>query len=260
MSHLTISPSQVALQAARRQPLGILSATQDGVCAFCGVAHTQGERVVPFSPEDSFTDYGSLRGSGSKFLCGWCAGTWNVDFTQTALKAVMCSEGVFPSASNADIAYWVMNPPKGKWIWVMGDQKRQHIVWRATVNTSTDIFQVRLGESNMTIRRAKVGQAAAACVRLAAVASEGRKGAPFKSPFVSLSRDLDSTSHGIIRPDLHRKALDSSIVKADIALVQSCTPGELWALTAVLFPKKEALNAPVILPPNLRPIFNKEAS
>lgn len=229
------SPSRIALEAAGRSPVGVLKAKCDGNCAFCGHAYLTSDLVMPFAPESSFTDYGSMRRPGSKFLCGWCAGAWNVDFTQKALKTVMCSEGVFPAASNADIAYWLTNPPKGNWVWVMGDQKRQHIVWRATVNTSQSIFQIRLGENNMTVRREHLFLAVDAARRLAVTASTGRKGAALKSPFLRLSRDLDEPAHGMVRDDLHRLAQTNVQVRADVRLMQSCTPGELWALTAMLY-------------------------
>lgn len=232
---MSVSPSQIAVQAAGRPQGGILKASKPGHCAMCGRPHAKGAQVSPFEPEGSFTDYANLARPESKWLCGWCIATWNADFTQKALKTVMCEDGVFPAASNADIAYWIANPPKGQWIWVMGDQKRQHIVWRATVNSSQDLFQVRLGENNMTVRRSKVMQALAAAQRLAAIASAGRKGAALKSPFVRLSRDLDEPSHGQIRSDLHAKAGQDPAVRADIAELQSCTPGELWALTAALY-------------------------
>ena len=239
-----ISPSKIAIEAAGRAHKGVFKAAVSGHCAMCGQAHEIGDPITPFAPEDSFTDYGSLKAKASKVLCGWCAATWNADFTQKALKTVMCRDGVFAAASNADIAYWIANPPAGNWIWVMGDQKRQHIVWRATVNTSRDMFQVRLGENNMTVRRDKVQVAVDAARRLAAAASTGRKGAALKSPFIRLSRDLDDPSHGVIRNDLHQRANTEPDIKKDIEVLQSCTPGELWALTAVLY-APPALERPV---------------
>lgn len=191
--------------------------------------------VVPFSPGSSFTDYASLRKPYSGVICGWCAATWNEDFTQKAIRTVMCEEGVFPAASSADIAFWLANPPAGKWIWIMGDQKRQHLVWRTTVNTSQEIFQVRYGENLLTIRRQMITQAIEAARRLAAAASVGRKGAPLKSPFVRISRDMDDCAHGRIRWDLDAIAANDEQVSKDIRLIRSCTPGELWGLTAALY-------------------------
>jgi CRISPR type IV-associated protein Csf1 len=232
---MTSSPSRIAVEAAGKSNGGLFKAKTPGFCAMCGHPHAVGEPVTPFEPGDSFTDYSSLRCSTSKFICGWCTAAWHVDFTQTALKTVICSDGVFPAASNAHIAYWVLNPPSGEWIWVMGDQKRQHIVWRATVNTSSELFQIRWGELNLTVRRRQVVIAEQAARRLACAASANRKGAALKSPFIRLSRDLTEPMHGTIRRDLHAMAATDAQVKADIAVLQSCTPGELWALTAVLY-------------------------
>lgn len=234
---MSASSSKIAVQAAGRNHAGVLKAAQPGHCAMCGQPHEAGDPVTPFAPEDSFTDYAALNRKQSKFICGWCAATWNIDFTQTALKTVMCQNGVFAAASNPDIAYWINNPPEGSWIWVMGEQQREHVVWKATVNTSREVFQVRLGENNLTVRRQKVFEAIDAARRLAAAASVGRKGAPLKSPFACLSRALVDPSHGSIRRDLHKKAKDDPQVRADIAAIQSCTPGEMWALTAMLYVK-----------------------
>ncbi len=235
MSHNQLSPSRIAIEAAGRKNEGVIKASTAGHCAMCGFPHETGEMVAPFAPEGSFTDYASLRKPSSGVICGWCAATWNADFTQKALKSVMCDEGVFPAASNADIAYWLANPPKGNWIWVMGDQKRQHIVWRTTVNTSQEIFQVRFGENLLTIRRQMIPKAIEAAKRLAAIASVGRKGAPLKSPFIRISRDMDDNAHGRIRRDLVEMAANDEQVGKDIQLIRSCTPGELWGLTAALY-------------------------
>ncbi len=240
------SPSKIALQAAGRSHSGTHTATEPGICAMCGTRHNVGDPIAEFVPTDSFTDFAALRHGQSPWQCGWCAGLWNADFTQKALKTVMCSDGVFPAASNAHIAYWINNPPEGEWIWVMGDQKRQHIVWRTTVNSSRDIFQVRLGENLATIRRERVLSAVNAVRRLALAATNQRNAAQvakgkkptsvaLKSPFVRLSRDLDEPLHGGIRDDLHRLALTNSEVMEDIRVLQSSTPGELWAMTAIMY-------------------------
>jgi CRISPR type IV-associated protein Csf1 len=151
----------------------------------------------------------------------------------------MCKQGVFKSAANTDIAYWITNPPEGHWIWIMGMQQRQHMVWKATVNTSQDVFQVLYDETPMTIRRKKVFDAVDASRRLAAAASVGRRGAPLKIPFNRLSRDLDDASHGSIRRDLHNMAVTDPEIRADIKVIQSCTPGEIWALTALMYAQPE---------------------
>lgn len=244
MSATAYSPSRVALEAAGREPVAVQKAQQVGYCAMCGKPHGEGDLVVPFEPEGSFTDYGLLCRAASKWICGWCAGVWNADFTQKALKTVMCDEGVFPAASNAHIAYWLLNPPSGRWIWVMGDQKRQHIVWRAPVNSSAEVFQIRYGELTLTVRKAHLIAALAAAKRLAIAASADRK-VPLKSPFVRLSRDLDDVNHGAIRSDLLKLATTDAAVAADVKSIQQCTAGELWAMTAALYADPADKPAPI---------------
>lgn len=230
-----LSPSQIAVEAAGVKPRGVLKARSSGVCAMCGIAHDAGELIAPFAPTDSFTDYGALADRASKFICQWCAATWTADFTQSFLKTVMCKTGVYGAASNALIAHWIQNPPEGPWIWVNGIQQRQHVVWKAPVNTSRDIFQVQFDEFAMTIRRAKVLEAQQAARRLAAAASAGRRGAPLKSPFNSLDRELKEVGHGRIRYDLMKMAETDPAIRADVDVLHTCTAGEVWALTAVLY-------------------------
>ncbi|QMI49807.1 type IV CRISPR-associated protein Csf1 (plasmid) [Burkholderia sp. MBR-1] len=203
----------------------------------CGYVHAAGDPVSPFAPDSSFTDYGALRAPGSRVMCGWCAATWNLDFTQRYTKAVICSEGVFPAASNEHIAYWLTNPPAGRWLFLQSDQKRQHVVWRAPVNESREVFTVRFGELLLTVRRTHLVEGTVAAKRLAAAATANRKakGAALKNPFVRLSRDLADPAHGVLRSDLYEMAEQDPDVKRDIAIIHALTPGELWGLTATLY-------------------------
>jgi len=237
---MSLHPSRLAVQAAGRDHTGVMSAQAPGACAMCGQHHAIGDPVTPFVPTDSFTDYPALRAKSSRIICGWCAATCNDIFTQKVLKTVICRDGIFPAASNVHIAYWLLNPPDGPWMWVQGDQKKQHIIWRTPVNTSRDVYQVRNGEQVLTVRRQRLLPAVEAARRLARAASAGRKGAALKSPFVRLSRDLDDPAHGCIRADLHAKALTDDAVATDVRQIQSLTAGELWALTALLYAEPEA--------------------
>ncbi|WP_420213418.1 type IV CRISPR-associated protein Csf1 (plasmid) [Burkholderia aenigmatica] len=232
-----ISPSRLAATAAGLGPIESAAARTPGCCAMCGHGHAIGDPVAPFEPDASFTDYGALRAPASRVICGWCAVTWSADFTQRYTKSVICSEGVFPAASNEHIAYWLLNPPAGQWIFMQSDQKRQHLVWRMPVNTSREVFTVRYGELLLTVRRSYLEEGTAAAKRLAAAATTNRKvrGAALKSPFVRLSRDLSDPAHGAIRADLYELAESDSEVKKDIAFIHSLTAGEIWGLTATLY-------------------------
>ncbi|MDP1293722.1 hypothetical protein Q6296_28285, partial [Klebsiella variicola] len=83
------------------------------------------------------------------------------------------------------------------------------------------------------IRPSILVEGAAAAKRLAAFLSVGRKGAPYKSPFIRLSRDIDDPAHGTLRRELYENMGNAEIAH-DINLIHRLTPGELWGLTAVL--------------------------
>ncbi len=232
--------SELACQAVGRRPRGSAVAKDGGACAMCGRPHGPGDSVVDFEPQSSFTDWAALRSPSSRLICVWCDGVWDRDFTQAYLKTIVCREGVFPAARNDHLAYWIMNPPEGPWLFLQGDQKIQHVVWRAPVNHSREVFQVRAGEAVLTIRTKQLQAGVAAVKALAAKATElrgSKRGAPLKSPFVSLSRDLDSPSQGVLRRELHAHAGNDPETARNIATVSAMTSGELWALTSLLYAK-----------------------
>lgn len=235
-----IYPSQFACEAAG-QPASVgTPAHAGGACAFCARPHQVGEPVVDFQPGNTFTDWAALKAPGSRYLCVWCDAVRSRDFTQTYLKTVITREGVFPAASNDHLAYWHLNPPEGPWLFLQGDQKIQHVVWRAVVNTSTDVYLVRAGDTCLTIRRGHVELGAHAAKALAATATElrqAKRGAPLKSPFVSLSRDMDSPSQGFLRRELIEHGRTHAQTAQQIKVINSLTAGELWALTSVLYAK-----------------------
>lgn len=247
-----MSPSELVCKAAKLTPKGLARAPVGGRCAMCGASHVAGEEIVPFEPLATFTDWQALRAPQSRVICRWCHGVWTRDFTQTHLKSIVCADGVFPAASNDHLAYWLLNPPDGPWVFLQGDQKVQHVVWRAPVNLSREVYQIRAGESILTVRRESLQAGAMAAKELADKATElrgAKRGAPYKSPFVSLSRDRDSPSQGALRPELLRHASSDPLTAKNIATIHSLTAGELWALTSVLY----AIN-----PNRPEPKFNQE--
>lgn len=231
-------PTELACSAIGREPSTRNITATDCTCAMCGRPLPTGSAFAPFEPQVSFTDYTALRSPASNVICPWCDETWDRDFTQTWLKTIICREGIFPAASNDHLAYWLLNPPSGDWIFLQGDQKVQHVIWRAPINRSQEIFQVRAGETLLTIRRKHLQRGAEAARDLAAVATdlkEPKRGAPFKSPFLSLSRDRDSPSQGVLRPELYKHAGTDRRTHQHIDTINALTAGELWALTAVLY-------------------------
>lgn len=229
-----IGPSELVLRAAGRKPLGE-PAKQAGRCAMCGSEHKEGDLIMPFKPADSFTDWASLRMPQSSVICGWCVEVWNADFTQKYLKSVVSLEGVFPCAKNDHIAYWLLNPPPPPFLIFLGDQKRQHLVWRTDMSLSRDVFSVRFGEKQMLIRREKLVSGLAACHEVVAALNLDRKKGKLKSPFRSLARELDDFQHGSLRQDVLALYQTEPTLQPYIDCLLSLTPGEIWGLTAVLY-------------------------
>jgi CRISPR type IV-associated protein Csf1 len=243
-----LSPSELVMQACGRTPAIGDPAKEGGRCAMCGKLHNKGDSVFPFKPDDSFTDVSSLAVPGSPVMCGACVGVWNEEFTQKYMNSVICSEGVYPFASNNDIAYWLMNPPKPPFMLMIGDQKRQHLVWRTPINHSREIYQVRFGSKLLTIRRSRLAPALEACDQLSAAASIGRKGGALKSPFQSMARALKDIKHSKINSKVYDVVKSNPELKPALDFITNLTPGELWALTALLYGKEPSKPDPVFTP------------
>jgi CRISPR type IV-associated protein Csf1 len=239
-----ISPSEIAVRAAGLGPAGMHAADHDGICAMCGTPYRKGEPVEPFAMGETFTDYSALRHPSGTHLCQWCPKSLGREFSQTYLRTVICREGIFPASSNENRAYWLLNPPEGPWLFLQGDQKIQHVVFRAPVNLGKEVYQIRMGDMVATVRRSKLVEGMAAAKELADFATaiarrRTKRPQPYKTPFVSVSRDFTSVLHGCLRHELHEEALVNPDVQRLIETVESLTPGELWGLTAVMYAKPE---------------------
>ncbi len=241
-------PSDFVLSACGRQAPEGVPATTAGRCTMCGKPHGIGDEVLPFEPESSFTDYAELAQPGSAWLCTACMGVWNGEFTQTYAKVVVTPEGIFPAAKNDHIAWWLMNPPSTPWMFFLSDQKRQHLVWRTPVNRHSEIFQVRFGNKVLSIRHAMLAKAITAVNEICAALSKTRKGAPFKSPYRSLNRELSDFAHSQLRSDAYQLVEENSEMQGYLHTLLSLTAGEIWALTAVLYAKDPHRPDPVLTP------------
>jgi|APLak6261703504_1056268.scaffolds.fasta_scaffold02539_3 CRISPR type IV-associated protein Csf1 len=244
-----ISPSKLAIQASAHQgfkPIGI-PAEKAGVCMMCGFPHAEGELVVSSSLSSTFTNWGDLA-NNSDIVCGYCAAVSQDPWTQAWMSSVITESGVYKFASNNDIAFWLLNPPNAPFIMMRGDQKTQHLVWRTPVNYSPDVYQVRFGEKMLIIRRKQLILARDAALRLSARIADGssKKSAAksFHTPFVKPVRDMDSLIAGQLRPQIVAIGNDEPAVAADLHIINQCTPGEIWALTAVLY--AEPIAAPTL--------------
>jgi CRISPR type IV-associated protein Csf1 len=154
---------------------------------------------------------------------------------------VITEDGVYSAASTDNIAYWLQNPPHGRWLFLQGDQKVQHLVWRAPVNYSRDIFLIRAGEAVLTIRRQYLLDAIDASKKLLeafkvyhASLPAKLRGQPIHSPmYLAIRRD--SSQHGSLHGRIQRMVDDNpdSEMCGYVDILNNMTMGERWAMAVV---------------------------
>lgn len=232
-------PSDLLANATQMHHVTDTHADADGHCAFCGKPHAKGDAVAKLVTEKSFNDIFPMANRTGKYLCGGCQATWIPFFQTNRPKMVISERGMFSFASNNDIAYWLTNPPEGPFLMYYGNKKSQHIAWKSPVNLSRDLFFVQFGDTVFTIRReAMLAQRDAALRLIAAVNTERQlssKAHRLNSPFVNPVRAVDDLIFGVVRGEVLALVAAKPEFAADLKLLQTATPGEVWAMSATLY-------------------------
>lgn len=235
-----ISPSKLAIIGGKLKPIGLPSKTS-GRCLMCGFEHQEGDLVVDSNLSGSFTNWADLAAPSSNVVCGYCASASQDPWTQAWMHSVITEQGVYKFASNNDIAYWLLNPPNTPFVMMKGDQQKQHLVWRTPVNYSREIYQVRIGEKMVTIRLKHLIAARESALALSdlleaqASLTKKTKVKKFYSPFIKPVREMDDFIAGMLKRDVEALAQESEYASQHAKVLNQCTPGEIWALTAVLY-------------------------
>ena len=235
--------SILALQAAGQKPsVGPVEAGPGEQCLMCARELHSGERVHladDVLDKGSFANWSSLalpyqRGKGRRKstskICGWCREVMRPPWMQKLGRAVIDRNGVWRFARNCEIAYWLLNPPEPPFMMAILDQKQQHIWWRTPINWDRRLIRMRLGEKLLTLRP-KMLRKGLEAVKALSDATRGRK--QFQSPYVSLSRDMGETGAYRLRDEVEALR-DDPILGAHVRLLDSLTPGEVWAVSSVL--------------------------
>lgn len=242
-----ISPSKIALHAAGFDRIKEYVLQEDAQCVMCGVAMSAGEDAAAWNPKDSFTNYAHLLAPSSSHVCPDCAGAWRSEFTQTwANGALFNADGVHQVNSANTMAHALLNPIKTPFLWVRGDQKQQHLVWRTPVTLDANLIRVRLGEKVASIRRLVVIDAFNAVsdaeqliqslpkeLRPAKRANPGNEFGIFRY----LDWGLDNVDHSLISESFLKLSSgnEHSAKFSHLAnLLQSLNFGEVWALMILL--------------------------
>jgi CRISPR type IV-associated protein Csf1 len=254
-----ISPSRIALNAAGFDPIAEYQLKDESRCVMCGISMQLGDQAAAWAPTDSFTNWMHLLAPESKHVCPHCNGAWRIEFTQGwATGALYNEEGVHKVNSADSMAHALLNPPKTPFLWVRGDQKQQHLVWRTPITVDPNLLRVRLGEKVVSIRRQIVLDAlndfrAAEEVlktlpkdqRPAKKANPGNESGIYKY----LDWSIDNVDHALLSDALLALAAgkeEHSNQFAELARVlQALNFGEVWALMILL--KSKTPTAPTIV-------------
>lgn len=239
-----ISPSKLTVMAAGIAPVGSRKAQEDERCAMCGTSILAGDLIDDFSPGDSFTDHPALAAKCSRVICADCKAVWRKEFMQKYSKSVICKDGVFPFAKMENQAYWLLEPPETPFVIIVSDQQQQHLIWRAPVNYSRDLYQIRFGSTILTIRRPILLESVKAARSLVDAMNAGGKKPAIKNPFERLDWAIEDLRHGRLRQDV----LALPDAEKEIALLRSLTPGEMWGLCVLLAGKGPVRPDPSITP------------
>lgn len=238
-----LTSSVVVVKALGMKPDGA-AARVAAVCAMCGLQINVGDLQAPLPYGQAFTDDLSLADRRSDCVCGYCATLSTVDGLRGAGFGVFSASGVMPFRKWGEIAHALLNPPSPPFVITYATANSQHMGWRAPVNESQEMFGVRVGMRDLSIRRQVLLAAGKACELLGnlpgvrpKVANSARKTLP--NPFVSMSSDLKEPTHGRFHPGLFldeaRKEW-SDEHQAALELLRGLTLGESWALRFVLTP------------------------
>lgn len=239
------SPSRLACQGLGvADQHGLPMAAEATVCAACGVQIPPGEPVVTWAPSRStFTDFQYLVNS-SRQVCQHCAAvTANAVLVKTQM-AVMNAQGAWLLSKDAHRVWLLLTPPAPPFVATISDSMKQHLVWRARVTMDINLIHVRLGMSDLTIRRPLLLEAVEWCRQAADLARQHKIKVTPDHPFSFLDRKRADLQHAVVRRDIQDLALSLS-GQGDPALlnllqkINSLGEGELWALSILAKAKKE---------------------
>jgi CRISPR type IV-associated protein Csf1 len=273
MGHITCSSApasspEFALRSIGARPSGV-PIQEDGFCTFCGVHLKVGNLHNKFRPSAKFVDYPYLAYPESRVICGWCSVATSVSneigesgkavrisYIETLANGVFSAAGKQRFGTAKEIQSFLLNPPEPPFIALYSTAKNQHMVWRARPTLDINLIHVKLGLTDIRIRRDKLFAAADAAKRLGLQMSKMWAEKTKKTyvpndkkqlelhPFVSFSKatvKLKSEEQGHLRwrdlQEIYENAETSeekTQIKADVDLLVGMSIGESWAIQFML--------------------------
>jgi CRISPR type IV-associated protein Csf1 len=228
-----MTASELFCIQAGLSPKGTISSRRE-ICVLCGRLINPGEARSEFRPLPSFMDGPELcaRDRSTK-MCGYCVHLTKKAVILKTQRVCITRKKVIPAARNAHVKWLLLNPPEPPFILLQNQTKLSHMIWRTPLTLSRQLWFVRMGPRQLTVRLSLVAKALDRfrCIadRVDGLKLNGRLQHPFNWLDFE-SRDLNA---GRVRRDI-APYLDSE----DEELIVNLRPGEYWAL-AILTTKHE---------------------
>lgn len=228
-----MTASEFVCRQAGLSPKGSIGSTRE-ICVMCGGVIQPGEYRSTCRFSSSFMDYAELCGRGSTKLCGWCGHMTNKALMLRTQKVCITEKKVLLAAGVAGTKWLLLNPPEPPFLFLQGDTKLSHMIWRTPLTVSQDLWYVRVGARLLTVRLPLVHKAMECFKRIAErFSAETNPKWPLKHPFTTLDFKVRDVNAWTIRHDVMRH-----LHSEDLNLIMKLRPGEYWAV-AILNTKVE---------------------
>lgn len=149
--------SEIVCQALDLTPSAGLGtpAEHDGHCGYCGTPIKAGEKVEPLEFRKSFIDHNMCADPMSPYACLYCVEIMDRSaFLQKLSSGIFTTSGMYPVSKKIHRAHFLNNPPAPPFTFAIQTGKSQHVVWKAPVNFSRDVFTVQVGDRSVIVRHA----------------------------------------------------------------------------------------------------------
>jgi CRISPR type IV-associated protein Csf1 len=228
-----MTASELFCQQAGLRPQGAIGGTAE-TCAMCGRLINPGDHRLKFRPLSTFMDGPELCARDkSTRICGYCGHLTKGNVMRKTQRVCITRTQVVPAAKLAHKKWLLLNPPQPPFVFLQGQSKLSHMIWRTPVTLSQKLWYVRLGARLLTVRLPLVKKALDRFKEIAERFDASNPEGRLQHPFGSLDFELRDLNSWRIRRDVA-----PYLEVHDLSLIATLRPGEYWAL-AILTTKQE---------------------
>ena len=228
-----MTASELVCRQAGLNPQGAIGTTET-FCLMCGRIIHSGEHRSTFRPSSSFMDSPELCARDkSTQVCGYCVHLTNKSLMLKTQLVCVTQEHVIPAAKLVHKKWLLLNPPEPPFVFLQTETKLSHMIWRTPITVSRNLWYVRLGGRQLTVRLPLVKKALERFKRIAERFEASKPTQKLRHPFTSLDFELRDLNAWHIRHDVK-----PYLHVEDFNCITKLRPGEYWAL-AILSTKQE---------------------